>query len=430
MRFDPILNIQVPETEEERFQLEAGQPIVEPITVPRAKELLSKRTIASQPAVSPIVDTPVAPPIVSDELVLPDMNRQSVDEMNTLIDAEQRKRMDPLDLAMAGPSLADQQAAEEKQNRLLEIKSKLNMANALSKAFGGITSGALGLAGGSVVKPTEIDMQSPMTDALIAKGIQGPQQISALDRAKLILQKKQLQDDATRRGQDVEFRNKQLNLEKQKLDAMKSKSPISLSEGEKQADRVFGKEYANFEALGGKASLDGKLRKIDDVISRMEKSKNFSGPITGLSVKTGVANITNPKAVAIKQDMENLVTETLRQILGAQFTQKEGENLLARTFNPDLPEEVNINRAKELARQLKDQAKTKGESVDYYRKNKTLSGWEGATPSMQTLNPEVEQQVSSFVPTVTFQGIPLQQISEDVYSDSNGKKYSLKPKVK
>jgi len=63
--------------------------------------------------------------------------------------------------------------------------------------------------------------------------------------------------------------------------------------------------------------------------------------------------------------------------LGPQFTEKEGERLIARAYNPRLSEKENVKRVRRLIDQIKSAAKAKGDAADYFEKNGTLAGYKG-----------------------------------------------------
>jgi hypothetical protein len=85
------------------------------------------------------------------------------------------------------------------------------------------------------------------------------------------------------------------------------------------------------------------------------------------------------EGVNIQEMVESTVQRSLRVILGAQFTEKEGERLIARAYNPKLPPKVNADRVQRLLDQLQRAYDGKREAAAYYEANGTLQGFRGRT---------------------------------------------------
>jgi len=87
----------------------------------------------------------------------------------------------------------------------------------------------------------------------------------------------------------------------------------------------------------------------------------------------------NPSGVKAKELVSEVVQRNLRLILGAQFTEKEGEQLINRAYNPKLSEKENIERIQRLATSMKKALKQKQDAAKYFEKNGTLKGYAGTT---------------------------------------------------
>jgi len=69
-------------------------------------------------------------------------------------------------------------------------------------------------------------------------------------------------------------------------------------------------------------------------------------------------------------------------VLGGQFAEREGVQLIQRAFNPSLPSTVNAQRIQRLLEQMENAIKAKEAASDYYEQNGTLVGFQGRLPSM------------------------------------------------
>lgn len=156
---------------------------------------------------------------------------------------------------------------------------------------------------------------------------------------------------------------------------------------QKAVDEVFAKDMVTY-AQGGGADATRQLALLDDVVKALKtKGANLTGPTIGVQPRAVLA-VTNPNAVAMAERVEEVVQRSLRAILGAQFTEREGERLIARAYNPMLPEAENAIRVERLFKQLDSAAKSKQDAIAYFQSNGTLTGWRGKLPSLADFNPE------------------------------------------
>lgn len=167
------------------------------------------------------------------------------------------------------------------------------------------------------------------------------------------------------------------------LSEEKKPSDAGLTEAQKMVDRQFGKEYADFVLAGGYADVQKQLGQLQGVVSELvgtgtaEKPKGVTA--TGVSgiLPKGVRDIVAPKGAALQDSVEEVVQRNLRTILGAQFTEREGERLIARAYNPRQPASENIKRLQRLIGQIDEAAKSKAEAGAYYEQNGSLVGFKG-----------------------------------------------------
>jgi hypothetical protein len=109
--------------------------------------------------------------------------------------------------------------------------------------------------------------------------------------------------------------------------------------------------------------------------------------------------MTNPQALQSREQVEEVVQRNLRAVLGAQFTEKEGERLIARAYNTKLPPEENAKRLRRLFLQMSTAAEQKQAMVDYFDQNGTLRGFSGKMPTVQDFYKAMEGDVQ----TITIQ---------------------------
>jgi hypothetical protein len=127
------------------------------------------------------------------------------------------------------------------------------------------------------------------------------------------------------------------------------------------------------------------ISKIDDVIDIM-KNQDVTGPVTG-GMPFALRVLFNPDSVGIEDDIKSIIYQSLRATLGAQFTQREGENLVQASFNKYLDEEINIKRLERLRTETVNGLETKVSMYNHLKEKGTLKTWEGS----KLLSPEEYQ---------------------------------------
>ena len=161
---------------------------------------------------------------------------------------------------------------------------------------------------------------------------------------------------------------------------------IHNTKGQEAADKKFATDFVDF-ATGGYADVVKQLDQLREASATLKSGTAISGPIMG-SVPDAVLAATNPQAVATKEMIQEVAQRNLRLVLGAQFTEKEGERLIARVFNPRLGEAENAKRVDRLIKQISDAAKAKLDAAKYFEQNGSLTGWPGRLPRITDFDPD------------------------------------------
>lgn len=166
---------------------------------------------------------------------------------------------------------------------------------------------------------------------------------------------------------------------------------LSLTPGQLAVDKAFADDFTQWQAAGGFADVQKNLSQLRDVRDKLERGE---GNLTGFAVGNqprAVLATTNPEALDALEQVEEVVQRNLRLILGAQFTEREGLRLIARAYNPRLDEKTNATRVGRLLTSLEAAAKAKQDAADYFSRNGTLSGFQGTTPTLTTIEGAIEE---------------------------------------
>lgn len=164
---------------------------------------------------------------------------------------------------------------------------------------------------------------------------------------------------------------------------------VDLTPGQKKLDEKAADDIFQWQSGGGQ-DMAAQIAQLKPVIADLEAGK----PITGIGVAVQpdlLLAMTNPRALQNREAVEEVVQRNLRVILGAQFTEKEGERLISRAFNPKLPPAENAKRVRRLFMQMETAAEQKQAMVDYFNENGTLKGFKGKMPTVSDFEKAMEK---------------------------------------
>ena len=151
---------------------------------------------------------------------------------------------------------------------------------------------------------------------------------------------------------------------------------LDLTTFEKKYDEKISNEIVDWETTG-KAKSDTNLKNIADKVNTLrEGSQDVSGPITGLIADSETFGpFLRKDAVNFQADVNDYVFQSLKDKLGAQFTEREGRMLVKAAFNNRLPEEMNIQRLERLLQSGIMVAESKNAMSRYLQENGTMKGY-------------------------------------------------------
>lgn len=131
---------------------------------------------------------------------------------------------------------------------------------------------------------------------------------------------------------------------------------------EKAKGRV---KYLSEEKAAGESAIES----LEDVASKLKnpgsskvKTGSILQAIPGIR-SDAVQSVFSPETVAAKTQAQSALNAILRQTLGAQFTQQEGERVLNQIWDDKQPNTENARRILLKVKQLKGEMKAKGETL-------------------------------------------------------------------
>lgn len=136
---------------------------------------------------------------------------------------------------------------------------------------------------------------------------------------------------------------------------------VTMSPEEKKYRTDVASFVADWET-SGRQIASGNMKKLDAAIKQMESGGIATGALQG-----AIPTRFRPKTKALQQEIASIVYQTLRATLGAQFTEKEGERLLAIAFDDELPEKENLKKVKTAKAELEERIKAAEGKVRQFR---------------------------------------------------------------
>ncbi len=162
-----------------------------------------------------------------------------------------------------------------------------------------------------------------------------------------------------------------------------------MSPAQKSIDEEFGKEYADWVTKGGYSNTQKQLTQLSSVVNDLRAGKKYSGPLIGITPDV-IGAVTNPEAIAARERVEEVVQRSLKEVLGGQFAQKEGEALIKRSFNPSLKPAENAHRVDLMINMIQSAAEQKNRAAEHFGKYGSLQGFDGKLPSFSDFKSNLE----------------------------------------
>ena len=161
-------------------------------------------------------------------------------------------------------------------------------------------------------------------------------------------------------------------MAQQKFALEQQKAGMSLTPGETSFDQTFAKSLVEFNEPDVRKGME----QLRGAITSLENSDTLSGPVISL-LPNFIGDRVNPDAAQTREAIEEVVQRNLRLVLGAQFTEREGDRLISRAYNPRLEEEQNIERVQRLFKSIEDAMNAKLSQKAYFQRYGTLKGHTG-----------------------------------------------------
>ena len=158
---------------------------------------------------------------------------------------------------------------------------------------------------------------------------------------------------------------------------------LNLTSGQQALDKAFAPIAASWAFEGGAQTQVSNMSQLNQSINQLMNNPDLTGRQNMFRSGAGLSD----EALALQENVARVVTQGMRQIIGAAFTENEAQQFINRTFNPLLPASVNAERLRRLRSQMEQAYTQIAGAVDHFSSEGTLSTWApGATSLTATLD--------------------------------------------
>lgn len=183
-----------------------------------------------------------------------------------------------------------------------------------------------------------------------------------------------------------------------------------MSVGEEALDKAYAQEHLDWTRQG-RGSFGKMESELTEAISALENEEDISGKVVGTVLNTTGGEMTYPRAKAVQDYVLTTVQKSLRETLGAQFTEIEGKMLMDRAYNPLLPQAENAKRVKRLLSEIREAGRAKEAMARYWDENNgTLVGYRGPSVRSALKLPETPDETQVETAPVDNGGITVTRI--------------------
>jgi hypothetical protein len=154
---------------------------------------------------------------------------------------------------------------------------------------------------------------------------------------------------------------------------------LDLTPGQRAIDEAYKEVYSDFVVKGGSSKAISNISQLDDSVRQLNKDPSLTGRQFALRPDTALPAAT----LALKENVARVVTQGMKEIIGAAFAASEADQFISRSFNQILPASVNAERLRRLRAGMKLAFEAKNAAARHYEKFGTLSNWE---PGVGSLN--------------------------------------------
>ena len=153
---------------------------------------------------------------------------------------------------------------------------------------------------------------------------------------------------------------------------------LDLTDAQGAIDEAYKEVYSDFVVKGGYSIAVSNISQLNDSVRQLEKDPSLTGRQYALRPDSALPTAT----LALKENVARVVTQGMKEIIGAAFAASEADQFIARSFNQILPASVNAERLKRLRAGMELAFEAKNAAARHYEEFGTLSSWKPGVRSL------------------------------------------------
>lgn len=161
------------------------------------------------------------------------------------------------------------------------------------------------------------------------------------------------------------LKERELNIKKGELG-----QKAGFTAGQKKVDQEFATDYNEWTS-GGAESARAEIAKLQSVAENLKNKKVTTGGLTGAFSD----RFTSTDVLSARADVQSTIMKSLKALMGNAFTEKEGQRVIANTWNEADSTDNNLIRLNRLSEDLISQANSKDAKGEHFQRFGTLSGY-------------------------------------------------------
>jgi hypothetical protein len=193
----------------------------------------------------------------------------------------------------------------------------------------------------------------------------------------------------------------------QKFGARNPNPYANMSPMQEAMDTEAGKSFATYNPNIAKTNITKLERAINQIENAIATGENIAGTAKSYLPEI-MQNALNKGGKALQEAVESVIQLNLRQTLGAQFTQKEGELFMKRGYNTQGTDKENLNKIRLLLKEIKASADLEAKRYQYGTTHGTMQGFQPPMPPGEDAN--VTQPTTTTSSGNPFSSTPLNKI--------------------
>ena len=192
-----------------------------------------------------------------------------------------------------------------------------------------------------------------------------------------------------------------------------------LTTGEVATDKNFANFYKDYLSKGRGAKNVANVERLDDAKTIMKYAAQNGIPISSVpfslvAQRPSLSAFFSPEGVMAQERVASVIQQSLKEILGGQFAEREGIALIQRGYNPALNPEENLERLLDLEAQVLQIVESEQDAVEYYENNNmSLRGYKGKRYTADDFVRDLETEY-----TIDVRKLSEEEL-EDVFLEAN-----------